>query len=356
LSNAPPIDRPAKQHPALLANATCRCYGARMPTVVDEQSWNIRRAFQRDDFIDGVAHFSGGVTMMPNNICNADCVFCAYRFNEEPKDTMQLDEFKLWLDEVMSLGHLGTVVFTPVAGEPLADPTLFEKIAHAKAKGIPNIIFTTNGILLLKNDNWRRCVDAGLYQLNISSPGLANDAYRRLYKSKQYPKILAGLIKLLDYKEQRGVEFELNLMLRIDRPLEEVMAYDGMVAIKPYLERGTIKLHDVRNEFDNWSGHITDADLIGNMKLIPPNDKPVPCHRMLYDLAILPDGKVRVCSCRYFKTNHDELVIGDLTNERMQDIHFGARHRQLLKDVAGGKWPRVCDNCSLYQQAQVSAP
>lgn len=315
----------------------------------------IRRAFRRDNFVDTIAYFSGGVTMMTNNICNADCVFCAYRFNEEPKETMSLELFKRALDETLTLGHLGTVVFTPVAGEPLADPTLFEKMAYAKARGVSNIITTTNGILLLKNDAWKKLVDAELFQLNISSPGLGDAAYRRLYRTKRYPAILEGLLKLLAYKEQCKATFRLNLMLRIDRPLDEVKTDDGMIAIKPYIDRGTIHLHDIRNEFDNWSGHIMEKDLTGTMTLLAPKDKPVPCDRMVHDLAVLPDGKVRVCSCRYFKTNDDELVIGDINKDSMKDIHFGAQHRQLLKNVASGQWPRVCDNCSLYQPINVPA-
>jgi hypothetical protein len=39
----------------------------------------------------------------------------------------------------------------------------------------------------------------------------------------------------------------------------------------------------------------------------------------------------------------------------MKEIYFGERHRQLLKDVAADKWPRVCDNCSLYQPVKLSA-
>lgn len=304
-----------------------------------------------DAFIDQrVAGFHGGVTIMPNNICNADCVFCAYRFNEEPKDTMSLDLFRHALDEVMTLSPpLGTLVLTPVAGEPLADPTLFDKIAYAKERGVQNVIFTTNGILLVKNDNWRRCIDAGLHTLHISSSGLSDEAYKRMYRSKRYPVILDGLLKLLAYKEARSAAVAIKLLLRLDRPLEEAMADEGMEAIRPYLERGTIELDDIRNNFDNWSGHISESDLIGNMTLNPAKPRPTLCDRMVNDLAILPDGKVRVCSCRYFKTNNDELVIGDLKKQPMKEIHFGKTHKNLLRDVAAGNWPRVCSECSLYQ-------
>jgi hypothetical protein len=128
-----------------------------------------------------------------------------------------------------------------------------------------------------------------------------------------------------------------------------------MARIQPYLERGTIALGDIRNAYDNWSGHIAEADLTGDMTLIAPKDKPVPCDRMIHDLAVLPDGKVRVCSCRYYRTNHDELVIGDLAQEPMTKIHFGPRHRQLLRDVAADRWPRVCDTCSLYEPVNMTA-
>jgi Radical SAM superfamily len=269
----------------------------------------INRLFRSPAAVDRyVKAFIGGITVMPNNICNANCTFCAYQFNEEPKDTMSIDLFKRTLDSTFRMGHLGTLVLTPVAGEPLADRTLFEKIAYAKSKGVERIMFTTNGILLSKHDNYRKIVDAGMDTVYISSPGLSEAAYQRLYKTSRFKTLLDGLVKLLEYKEQSRASVNLFLFLRLDRPLEEAMRDEGMKDIQPYLERGTIQLGDIRNNFDNWSGHITQDALTGNMTLNAPKEKPIPCDRMIHDLAVLPDGKVRVCSCRYYRTNHDELV------------------------------------------------
>jgi MoaA/NifB/PqqE/SkfB family radical SAM enzyme len=310
----------------------------------------IRRIFASDvEPPQEIFTFIGGITIMPNNICNANCVFCAYQYNEEPKDTMTLELFRRALDSAMDLGHVGTLVLTPVAGEPLADRHLFEKIAYAKQRGVQSVYFTTNGILLRKGDNYKRCIDSDITAIYISSPGLNQEAYQRVYRSQRYDAMLEGLLKLLAYKEERGSTVALHLFLRLDRPLEAALADPDMALIQPYVDRGTIVLGDVRHAFDNWSGHITEADLTGTMSLVSAKEKPVPCDRMVHDLAILPDGKVRVCSCRYYKTNHDELVIGDITEAPLKQIHFGDRHRRLLKDVAAGKWPRVCDSCSLYQ-------
>jgi MoaA/NifB/PqqE/SkfB family radical SAM enzyme len=158
----------------------------------------IRKAFTSDAFIEHeIKAFIGGITMMPNNICNANCIFCAYQYNEEPKETMSLELFKRALDSTIELGHVGTVVRTPVAGEPLADPTLFEKVAYAKSRGVERVLFTTNGILLRVKENYKHCVDVGLDTVYISIPGLNRDAYERVYRSTRYEVMLAGLLKLL---------------------------------------------------------------------------------------------------------------------------------------------------------------
>jgi len=315
----------------------------------------INRLFKSSEAIDRhVKGFAGGLTVMPNNICNANCTFCAYQFNEEPKETMSLELFKRTIDSTFRAGHLGTVVLTPVAGEPLADKTLFEKIAYAKSKAVEKIFFTTNGILLLKDDNYKKIIDAGVEAVYFSSPGLSDAAYQRLYKTTRYKKVLDGLVKLLTYKEERKAPVKLYLFLRLDRPLAEAMKDEGMSVIQPFIDRGSIELGDIRNNFDNWSGHITQEMLTGNMVINLPKKKPIPCDRMIHDLAVLPDGKVRVCSCRYYRTNHDELVIGDVTKNEMSEILFNDTHKKLLGDVASGNWPRVCQECSLYEPANIS--
>jgi hypothetical protein len=78
----------------------------------------------------------------------------------------------------------------------------------------------------------------------------------------------------------------LFLMVRLDRAIEEMMADSDMELIKPFLDRGTVGLLDIRNEYDNWSSHITQQDLSGNMTLLTPKDKPIPSSRLL--MSLLP--------------------------------------------------------------------
>lgn len=82
------------------------------------------------------------------NYCNAHCTFCLYGLMERPVEYMSVDQFKFIADKVKSRGILICAMFC--FGEPLADPTLFEKIEYARQIGVmpPVIGFNTNVSLL----------------------------------------------------------------------------------------------------------------------------------------------------------------------------------------------------------------
>lgn len=291
-----------------------------------------------------------GLTVMPNNICNANCTFCAYQFNEEPKAQISFELFRRALDSRLAAGHLRELVLTPVAGEPLAHPEIFEMIAYARGVGVKRITMTTNGILLDRGAAYERLVDAGPDVIHVSTPGLNAAAYKRMYRSDRYGAMLNGLLKLLSYRENKPASpLVIKLHMRLDRPRSEAMADADLKLVMPYLDSGLLVFDDVISDYDNWGGHITAAMIGGTATVKLARAKPVPCERMITDLAVLPDGQVRVCSCRYFKTNHDELVIGSVETGSIAEIVGGERHRALLADVARGRWPAACRECSLYE-------
>ena len=118
---------------------------------------------------------SSGLITGITSVCNAKCVFCAYPRVVQNKTlrtgVMSLDIFKRAVDEWVAEG--GTSMdLTHTVGDALVDPGLFTKIEYAvRQAGIRELSLTTNGILLDRNDAYKRLVDSGMKAGYISTEG-----------------------------------------------------------------------------------------------------------------------------------------------------------------------------------------
>jgi molybdenum cofactor biosynthesis enzyme MoaA len=146
-----------------------RNWQAKKDTVTPEELYEYRH-------LGSVACLVIGIT----NICNARCIFCAYPRAMDSKDlkggVMPLPLFKKIVDQWIALG--GTQVdLTHTVGDPLVDPGLVDKVKYAVSAGIKHVSFTTNGILLNRNENYKRLIDAGVGTINISTSGTDKESY-----------------------------------------------------------------------------------------------------------------------------------------------------------------------------------
>ena len=284
------------------------------------------------------------------NICSAKCVFCSYSQHVDKKSVMDLDVFKKIIDEYVQLGG-NRIYFSPNAGDPLVDVTLVEKAEYARSIGIKYIGMITNGILFNRKDVYKELMPL-VDNIGVSLPGLDRDAYKRLFGVDKASTVENNLLLMANEKKVRGLNTEILLLFRIDRPFQDVMQDAGMQNIKPFIDDGTIRvdLDDILIEVDDWCGQIKESDLPGLMTIEKRKfkEKIEPCSRLYTDLAILPDGTAKICACRYLKTHYDGLVIGDLKHSTIDKTFFGAQHKKILDNVREGKWPEVCKACNFY--------
>src|ERR1700704_696229 len=63
------------------------------------------------------------VSIETTNICNANCVFCAYQYQTRPTGIMSVELFRKIIDEYSELGG-GELGLTPTVGDPLIDKHL----------------------------------------------------------------------------------------------------------------------------------------------------------------------------------------------------------------------------------------
>jgi len=269
---------------------------------------------------------------------------------------MPFEIFKKGVDSYIAMGG-EWIEFTPLAGDPLADVNLFDKISYAKSAGIKKVSFATNAILLDSRENYRRIIDSGVDWLQISTPGFDRSAYERIYRTSKYDDVINGIINLAEYKKSTGSDILIVTAFRIDRPIEQVYAEEGFLKLKKYYDQGllTIDRENIISEMHNWTGQVSGEDLPQGMILRPALEKRfnIPCVQILGAAAVMQTGQVRMCACRYLESEFDDLIAGDINEADLGDILNGPGVSKLIKRMLSGDWPAACHDCTLYKPASV---
>jgi MoaA/NifB/PqqE/SkfB family radical SAM enzyme len=292
------------------------------------------------------------------NICNADCVFCAYQYQDHfrPGKGVMTDEiFEKALADYVAFTEPEQrhVNFTPLVGDPLVDPKIIPRVGRCKAIGA-DVTFFTNGILLNRIDV-NALLAAGMDRIYISTAPFDRQAHERLYRTHgKYDDLLKGVQKLLDARNQSNAATRVNIMFRSDIPLRQIKELpDFKQCILPKL-----RPHEVENlyaqvrGFDSWGGQIKQSDLPSGMGLAQaPRLKRRPC-LWTFNLMVMYDGLVRACSCRFAgseRVGTDGLLVGDLKKDTLAEIWKGQAIRALRRTFENGALREVCRNCTMYR-------
>jgi MoaA/NifB/PqqE/SkfB family radical SAM enzyme len=306
--------------------------------------WWLARTRPLEPVLDQAAAVPTKVDFETTNICNADCIFCAYQYQERPTGMMSLDLFRRLIRETAELGvtHVG---FTPLVGDPLIDPHIVERVRLARDLGIATIHFYTNGILF-KKVGAEALVTSGLTNLYLSTAGFDDASYRRIYRSTRYRQMYEGLVELLECNERMGHPIEVRLAIRSDEPMTAIRRKPDFQRIAHLIDGA-----DAQMRFDSWSGRITADQLLPGMTLRPLPKKHLPCTLLYVGLTVLWDGQVTACGCRDLDAGSD-LLLGNAAETPLADLWASAKlaliRRAWLDDE---QIPAICRDCTHYTPA-----
>lgn len=273
----------------------------------------------------------------PTNICNGGCVFCAYKKINDPKDIMSFEIFKKSVNDYKSMG--GKIIdFTPVVGEIFLDKGLFEKISYAKSLGM-TIRAYTNGFLL--KENYNQILDWDVDELVISIGDLDSRYESKIFNvSEEISKQkIDTILKLAKSQSQK-----IMLAFRPSRPPYQILQHPLIKILQPLVKM------EFMLGYDNWGGSIIQSDLIGIMKLRKPMFiQKHACKRMYENISILSNGDVRLCGCRLKTTVFDDLVVGNIMDDSLQNIMKNEKVKYLCDSFEKGKIIETCKNCTVYE-------
>lgn len=281
------------------------------------------------------------------NICNANCVFCAYQFKKDKNQIMSLDFIDKVTKDYAQFHPESFVTFTPTVGDPLIDKDIFKKVDIAKTNGIKRVQFYTNGILLKHKID--ELFNSQIDNLEISFPDFENEIYNEIFRTNKYPEALEGLHLLLKMNKEGLRKLPIKINIRGKRPLEIIKSTpDFQEYIKPYLT-DYIFITETPS-FDNWMGMIEQNHLPKGMKLAEQQEAKIdkPCLR-LFDLQVLANGDLRLCGCRFKDTVFDDLVFGNLKDKSLKDLWFSSKAFEMRSKFFSNDLPGACKSCSYYE-------
>ena len=273
----------------------------------------------------------------PTNICNANCVFCGYQYQERPKTTMSFEAFKTVIDQYAALGG-GRLSLTPMVGDALIDPQLVDKITYASQFPQLRPIFLYTNAILLTREKFEQLVDAGVESLAISMTSFDGEEYRRIYRSPAYPKILQHLYAIAESDRFPRCEITINLRTTKFLPTRQP-DYRRLARLGYKFERTTF--------FDNWSNRIRPEDLPAFMYVRPQRAKTRPCHILYGGPTLLANGTLTACGCRDL-IGDSELVLGHISEVSLGQAWQEGKMEALRQRFLDGDPPDVCRDCRHY--------
>ena len=280
------------------------------------------------------------------NLCNADCVFCPYQFQERAIGYMSRDIFDKAVADYISEGG-GSVFLTPIVGDALIHRDALDYIRDLRShREIDRIAITTNCIMV-DRFGADAVINSGITQLVVSIAGFDEDMYRRVYRSKQYKRVLRNVLALLDANRHAGGPVNIVLAMRPDRPLTEVMRQPDLkkvMAFEPML--------DFTWSFTTAGGRITRELLPKAMRIRRAPVKNDACTVLYNGPMVLPDGTVLACNCVAAMDALEDLAIGDVREQPLGDIWRSERMRQIRQSFGTPGLNATCAKCDMYRDLE----
>jgi radical SAM protein with 4Fe4S-binding SPASM domain len=279
------------------------------------------------------------------NVCNNDCIICAYTSQTRAKGVMSLEVFEKVLSDYSELGG-GILSLTPVVGDVFLDNKLTDRLKlAAKYPLVNDLSVTTNAIATKRYDDEELDYILNRFrQIQISIYGIDEEEYLVMTKKETYAQMLSAIDRVLGLFRGRLV---LVSQLLKRRSLDDVKAWAA--ASFPNLLRtaAQVTIQEPYNNFSNWGILDTGKHLPFDATWRSNSAMKKQCLTPLVSFQIFWNGNVSFCPCDDFD-NSPDLHLGNVMQQSLADMYSSAKVRRLWNWPEHGV-PDFCKSCSFYQ-------
>jgi len=258
------------------------------------------------------------------NVCNLRCHFCETTisgFNYQ-KGFISKEHVEKIIDEGSNNGLYG-VKFN-IRGEPLLHPLIDYFVKYAKEKGLIDVYFNTNAVLLT-DDMVRKLIDAKLDRISISFEGYTKEIYEknRIYSS--YDLVLKNIENLQKVKKELNVNYPVVRIQTVKLPDIDIDKYERFW--KSRVEEVACL------EYQNMNCRTTG--LVSSWK----------CPQLWQRMGILWDGDVRPCN----RDHKSSVKLGNIENTSIKKCWNSSevKEMRLIHRRGEAHLIKACDGCYL---------
>jgi radical SAM protein with 4Fe4S-binding SPASM domain len=282
------------------------------------------------------------------NLCNANCIFCPYQYQERAAGFMSDEVFYKAVNDYVKISG-GSIGLTPIVGDALIDPKFLDRVRYLR--GLPEIdrIFVTTNAILLDKHGITEVLTSGLTSIMISTSGFDKESYKRIYRSPAYERMKDNVTRLVAENARLGSPVNISICLRTDRPLELVMKDPDFQPILAH--RPTV---DFAWSYRSVGGRITREMLPDSMQFRKVSAKKEPCGSLYNGAMVLTDGTVVACACIAAMDAVPDLRIGNVLEQDLLEIYRGQAMHDLRNQFRkGGELNQTCARCDAYQDCEL---
>ncbi len=271
--------------------------------------------------------------------CNLRCPMCARTVAIRkgiwrPNRDMNFELFKKIIDEGSEKGLYAVNLNN--FGEPLLHPKIADMVKYAKDKGIIDVFFHTNGVILTK-ELGKKLIEAKLDTLIISFDSPYKEKYEKIRIGAKYEKVLKNIKDFAELKKEMKSQIPITRINKINftdttrKGLEDMKKlFTGLVDVLGFrrYSEADIEKREIPNFPEGYKSKFI-------------------CPRPIIRLTILEDGTVLPC-CE----GSAQIRLGNATNSPLEEIWKSEKLKNLRKLHFEGKYFKIpaCKTCDFAIQ------
>lgn len=270
--------------------------------------------------------------------CNFRCPMCPFGM---PKDSrpatfdsvsgwFPFDLFQKVIDEGVPLGL--KAIDLSYYTEPLLHHNLIDFIDYADDKGVLDIMFSTNGQLLI-DDMADKLLDTGLTRLMVSLDADTEDTFEQIRVGGNFNKVVGNLEYFLRRKKERGQVLPITRVSFVKTQLNEHELQDFIEHWKPLVDYMSIQ---ELMEFDEMKTDLTPSSRISNFDF--------QCHQPWHRLTIRANGDALPCCTIWGQ----QMPVGNVREQSLAEIWNSPQMRDLRQLHREGRYydNPICKKCA----------